>query len=89
MLVGGNNGVNNQYLNVLFYPLGSVATPNPMPACLNGAKDEIDGTEREFTTLFPNAGTEKKSVQICQKSRRIGCVILCCNLQCGITQHIL
>ena len=59
MLVGGNNGVNNQYLNVLFYPLGSVATPNPMPTCLNGAKDEIDGTEREFTALFPNAGTEK------------------------------
>ena len=62
MLVGGNNGVNNQYLNVLFYPLGSVATPNPMPTCLNGAKDEIDGTEREFTALFPNAGAEKKSV---------------------------
>ena len=29
------------------------------------------------------------SVQICQKIRRIGCVILCCKLQCGITQPIL
>ena len=28
------------------------------------------------------------AVQICQKSRWIGCVIPHCNLQCGITQHI-
>ena len=25
------------------------------------------------------------ALQICQKSRRIGCVIQCCKLQCGIT----
>ena len=56
MLVGGNNNDNNQYLNTLFYPLGSLSSPNPMPTCLNGAKDEIDGTEREFAALFPNAG---------------------------------
>ena len=29
------------------------------------------------------------AVQICQKIRRIGCVILRCKLQCGITQPIL
>ena len=36
-------------------------------------------------------GAERRepSVQICQKSRRIGCVIPCCNLQSGITQPIL
>ena len=56
MLVGGNNKDNNQYLNTLFYPLGSLAAPNPMPTCLNGAKGEIDGNEREFAALFPNAG---------------------------------
>ena len=56
MLVGGNKNVNNQYLNTLFYPLGSLAAPDPMPTCLNGAKDEIDGTERQFAALFPNAG---------------------------------
>ena len=56
MLVGGYKNDNNQYLNTLFYPLGSLAAPNPMPTCLNGAKDEIDGTEREFAALFPNAG---------------------------------
>ena len=29
------------------------------------------------------------TIQICQKSRRIGCVIPHCNLQCGVTQPIL
>ena len=29
------------------------------------------------------------TVQICQESQRIGCVIAHCNLKCGITQPIL
>ena len=57
MLVGGNEGQANQINNTLFYPLGSLASPNPMPSCLNGAKDDVDGAAREFTALFPNAGT--------------------------------
>ena len=30
----------------------------------------------------------ENQVQICQRNRRIGCVIPCCKLKCGITQPI-
>ena len=57
MYVGGNKRNSNDPLkNTQFYPLGSVTTSDPFPTCLNGAKSEIDGTGREFTALFPNAG---------------------------------
>ena len=46
------------------------------PSCIRKALEQA----------YPGEGQVS---QMCQKSSRIGCVILCCKLQCGITQSIL
>ena len=47
------------------------------------------GSECRCFLIFTPAIRTRSYIQICQKSRRIGCVIPRCNLQCGITQPIL
>ena len=56
---------------------------------LTSFKERIKSAATE--TIVPTRAMlfSMSHVQICQKSRRIGCVIPHCNLHCGITQPIL
>ena len=54
-------------------------------------RKEMQRLKRRFMGMGRNRGKKRaaREIQMCQKGRRMGCVITRCKLQCGITQPIL
>ena len=68
-------------------PLSCTSTRTSLANGSSAPPDEI--IRRDLARARQLNSKSQKLVQICKKSRRIGCVIPYCKLQCGITQPTL